>query len=197
MSAVESQLAGDDGGGTQAATPAGQQGGASVGEPAGSSSAEAEEGGGNAGQDFGWEGCKENVKPLKRGRKVDAIHAGAFGGGLGGGGGGDSGCSSSARVLADLKRYEEEEDDDELLFACDQQQREREGEKNSYARSTAHVKKQAPCFLLLGGAGVAGSVLLEHSIWQRVCFCTEYIHMHTICICALTRQRHELLFFIF
>lgn len=104
MSAVESSHDGD----TQAAAAAaaGQEEGASLSEPGVSSAATSEQGGGNdAGQDFGWEGCKENVKPLKRGRKVDAINAGAFGGGLGGGGGGrDSGCSSSARVLADLKR---------------------------------------------------------------------------------------------
>eukprot|EP00752_Nemacystus_decipiens_P018541 g16624.t1 len=113
MSAVENShqhVAHDDDAHVAAAAAAGQNGGAALSEPGGSYSATPEEGEGssNAGQDFGWEGCKENVKPLKRGRKVDAILAGSFGGGLGGGGGsgsGDSGCSSSARVLADLKRH--------------------------------------------------------------------------------------------
>lgn len=68
--------------------------------------APAESGGGGAGgggEDFAWETSKENVMPLKRGRKVDAIHN-AYESGLGGGGGGGLGCSSSVRVLAGLKR---------------------------------------------------------------------------------------------
>lgn len=59
--------------------------------------------GGGGGEDFAWETSKENVMPLKRGRKVDAIHD-AY---ESGGGGGGLGCSSSARVLADLKRCDD------------------------------------------------------------------------------------------
>lgn len=54
---------------------------------------------------FEWENSKENVRPLRRGRKVDSIHATAYGGGLGGGPGLGGGGSTSARVLADLKRW--------------------------------------------------------------------------------------------
>lgn len=86
------------------AAGAGEQVSPSLGEP-GLSGADPEEGGGEGRGDAAhdvpkWEGCKENIKPLKRGRTVEAIAA-ACGGGLGGGGGS---ASSSARVLADLKR---------------------------------------------------------------------------------------------
>lgn len=70
-------------------------------------SKEGGEGGGSASTSasankFEWENNKENMKPLRRGRKVDDIHAG-YGGGLGGDPG--VGGSSSSRVLAELRRY--------------------------------------------------------------------------------------------
>lgn len=95
----------DEGSDTAAAAAAAGQGGDPLDGPAGVASAslgaeQASEAAShnNSGSDkdaFAWETSKENMKPLKRGRKVDDIRV-AFGGG----------CSSSARILADLKRYD-------------------------------------------------------------------------------------------
>jgi len=95
------------GGVEAAATAVGEQVDPFLGDP-GPSGSTPEEGGGEGRGDAAnglpqGEGCKENIKPLKRGRTAKAIAA-ACGGGLGGGGGGSVSSSASSRVLADLKR---------------------------------------------------------------------------------------------